>query len=390
MKIKYVEENPKEIVHHDDLESKLSADDVTDIAQIFKTPLTGSYNWDYHLADDRITRLYELGKKLNWNASVDVDWSLPAMKRDEHPARRNTNTFQNWPEFQALSEEQKVAWAWDDLSWALSQFTHGEQGALLVASQLVSCAPTYNAKLYAASQTFDEARHVEVFNRYLQERVGFTHPVSSWLKALLDKVLTDERWDLKFIGMQIIIEGLALAAFNTMKTSTLDPLLAQIVHYVIRDEARHVTFGVNYLEEFVATLTDEEREERAEFAFEACVIMRERLINTETPVRFLGCTHEEARMKILDDGANAHFRNLLFSRVVPNLKRIGLLTDKVRGKFNELGLLDYEQQPSDWEIDWVHLEKNLESVEEIQEEVVETRKVVDAFIDQVHSHHHGT
>ena len=146
---------------------------------------------------------------------------------------------------------------------------HGEQGALLVTSQLVSCAPTYDAKLYAASQTFDEARHVEVFAQYLNDKVGIRYPINDSLKLLLDKILTDPRWDLKFIGMQIIVEGLALAAFNTMKMVSKDALLRDIVHLVIRDEARHVTFGVNYLEDFVKSLSDQEREERAQFAYEA-------------------------------------------------------------------------------------------------------------------------
>src|SRR5690606_283605 len=117
---------------------------------------------------------------------------------------------------------------------------HGEQGALLVASQLVSCAPSFNAKLYASSQTFDEARHVEVFSRFIQQKIGFIYPVSASLKSILDKVLTDPRWDLKFIGMQILIEGLALGAFNTIKATTMDPVLRQILSLVIRDEARHV------------------------------------------------------------------------------------------------------------------------------------------------------
>ena len=98
-----------------------------------------------------------------------------------------------------------------------------------------------------------------MFNRYLQERVGIMYPMSRNLKLLIDKILTDQRWDLKFIGMQIIIEGLALAAFNTAKMTTNDPVLRQLIHYVMRDEARHVTFGVNYLEEFVKTLTPPSR-----------------------------------------------------------------------------------------------------------------------------------
>ena len=247
----------------------------------------------------------------------------------------------------------------------MSQFLHGEQGALLVASQLASCAPTYNAKLYAASQTFDEARHVEVFNRYLQEKIGIHYPINPALKSLLDKILTDERWDLKFIGMQIIIEGLALAAFSMLKSTSKDPLLKQLLHYVIRDEARHVTFGINYLEDFIKTLSPEEINERAEFAYEACVISRERLINTKSQQRFLNMTEEEAREFQLNTGSFEMFRNFLFSRVIPNLSRIGLLTDEVRPKFEALGLLEYENAPDDFECDWAEMRKPLETFEKI-------------------------
>jgi hypothetical protein len=247
-------------------------------------------------------------------------------------------------------------------AWSLSQFLHGEQGALLVASQLVSCAPTYNAKLYAASQTFDEARHVEVFNKYLQQRIGLSYPINTSLKNILDKILTDERWDMKFIGMQIVIEGLALSAFNTTRDTTPDPVLKDIVYLVTRDEARHVTFGVNYLEEFVKTLTDEEREERALFAYEACVISRERLVATDV-FRHFGWDAEEARKIVLDGFVMSHFRNLLFQRVIPNLARIGLMTDKIRPKFEELGILEYENLATDGDIDWAALERPLDTEE---------------------------
>ena len=182
---------------------------------------------------------------------------------------------------------------------------------------------------------------------------------------LLDKILTDERWDLKFIGMQIIIEGLALAAFQMLKGLTKDPLLEQLLHYVIRDEARHVTFGINYLEDFVKTLSPEEVEERAEFAYEACVISRERLINTVAMQKYLKMSAEEAREFTLSTSANSTFRNFLFSRIMPNLSRIGLLTNNVRPKFEALGLLEYENAPDDFECDWKELEKPLEKFNEI-------------------------
>jgi hypothetical protein len=168
--------------------------------------------------------------------------------------------------------------------------------------------------------------------------------------------------------MQIIIEGLALAAFQTMKETSNCPLLRQLVHYVIRDEARHVTFGVNYLEEFLQTLSEEELEERAMFCFEACVVMRDRIMNTELPAKYFNMPEDEIREMILNDETNDEFRNLLFTRILPNLKRIGLLTDKVKPLYDELGLLKYENADSDFEIDWAELDKPLEDKDEIDQQ----------------------
>ena len=244
-------------------------------------------------------------------------------------------------------------------SWSLSQVLHGEQGAFLVASQLVSCAPTFNAKLYAASQTFDEARHVEAFNKYLQTRQKLMYPVGTGLKSLLDKILTDPRWDLKFIGMQIIIEGLALAAFNLAKQTSNDPVFRDMLYLIIRDEARHVTFGVNYLEEYRKNLSKDELEERAMFAYEASVVMRGRLLSAEVYEKFGWNVEESLEFQSKTDVTN-NFQHLLFTRVVPNLSRIGLITDKVRPLYDELGVLDYESWPTDGDIDWASLKQPLD------------------------------
>ena len=366
MKITELKITPTELREFD-LPEGFEPENIEDIVEIFNTPLVGSYNWDYTDADTRIKKLYELGKKLNWNGSIDLDWDNHIGK-DEFPMKAELIARMEGP-LSMLPEDQKLQYMRHDQAWALSQFLHGEQGALLVASQLVSCAPTYQAKLYAASQTFDEARHVEVFNRYIQRVHGMEYPINKNLKALLDKILTDPRWDLKFIGMQIIIEGLALAAFQTTKETTNCPLLRQLVHYVIRDEARHVTFGVNYLEEFLQTLTEEELEDRAMFCYEACVIMRDRIINTELPAKWFNVSEDDIRELIANDETNDQFRNLLFTRVLPNLKRIGLLTDTVKPLYEELGLLQYQDSDSDFEIDWAELNKPLEEVKEIDEQV---------------------
>ena len=364
MKIHKQDGPPEDLLYFDE-DINLTQKQVEDVVEIFHTPLTGAYNWDYTVADNRIKKLYELGKELNWNGSIDLNWDYthPADKRIMEPDEELPH--ETLDAYNDLTEEEKILFDRHSTAELMSQFLHGEQGALLVASQLASCAPTYNAKLYAASQTFDEARHVEVFNKYLQDKIGIHYPINPNLKLLLDKILTDERWDLKFIGMQIIIEGLALAAFQMLKAITKDPLLKQLLHYVVRDEARHVTFGINYLEDYLKTLSPEEIEDRAQFAYEACVISRDRLINTKSEQKFLKMTEEEAREFSLNTGSFELFRNFLFTRVMPNLKRIGLLTDSVRPKFEALGLLEYENAPDDFECDWAEMKKPLEKFGQI-------------------------
>ena len=354
MKINYLDQNPREIRLEEDLPPYMNEGVADDIAEIFNTPLSGAYNWDYTVQDNRIKKLYELGKELNWNVELDIDWNRPLNIISE-PA---PIFWDEYEPYKKLSDKKKVEFLNHRIAWSQSQFLHGEQGALLVASQLTSCAPTYNAKLYAASQTFDEARHVEAFNKYIQTRVKMMYPIGNALKSILDKILTDPRWDLKFIGMQIIIEGLALAAFQASRELTHDPVLRDMLGLIIRDEARHVTFGINYLEEFVDTLSEEEKEDRAQFAYEACWLSRERLLSTDVYERF-GWDVEDARQFQLGTDINQHFQKLLFQRVMPNLRRIGLLRDSVKGKFEDLGILEFASSKSDAEIDWADLSRPL-------------------------------
>ena len=354
MKIKYVENGSREVLLEDKLPSFMTESVADDVVEIFKTPLSGSYNWDYTLQDNRIKKLYELGKTLNWNVELDIDWSRPFEELTEPPEI----FWDDYPPYKKFSDKEKVDFLNHRIAWSQSQFLHGEQGALLVASQLASCAPTYNAKLYAASQTFDEARHVEAFNKYIQTRIKMMYPVGNALKSILDKILTDPRWDLKFIGMQLIIEGLALAAFQTSRELTRDPVLYDMLGLIIRDEARHVTFGINYLEEYVSTLTEKEKEDRAQFAYEACWISRERLLSVDVFEHF-GWDVEDARQFQLGTDINKPFQKLLFQRVMPNLRRVGLLRDSVKDKFEDLGILEYASSQSDAEIDWADLSRPL-------------------------------
>jgi len=362
MKISKVDNPPKEDKLFEGanypVEQELNPEDVI---EIFNTPLTGCYNWDYKVQDNRIKKLYELGKELEWNAEKDVDWSIPYPEFSDEGFKFMDDQWKNHEDYAKLSYEEKCQFIKDSQDWTLSQLMHGEQGALLVASQLTSCAPTFNAKLYAASQTFDEARHVEAFNKYLQTRIGRIMPIGANLKALLDKVLTDSRWDLKFIGMQVIIEGLALAIFNTMKETTQDPVLKRILSLVIRDEARHVTFGVNYLTSFVTTLTPEEKIEREDFCLEACTVMRNRFKQYEVWEKW-GFDLDYTDQYASENAFQGRFQHLLFTRVMPNLKKIDLLPDRLLPKYEELGVSSWIDAESDYETSWEELSKPLESV----------------------------
>ena len=355
MKIEYTN-TPRNVIEFDeDVPANLNP---TDIVEIFQTPLTGSFNWDYTVQDNRIKKLYELGKELNWNVEKDVDWNPNFTGIQDEEFEFEDEQWANHKVYKEMPRWKKKEFFHDLNCWATSQFLHGEQGALLVASQLASCAPTYNAKLYAASQTFDEARHVEAFNKYLQQRLKRSWPIGRALKGLLDKILTDPRWDLKFIGMQVVIEGLALAAFNAAKESTNDPVYKRMLELIIRDEARHVTFGINYLTDFITTLSEEEKLDRAQFALEACTVSRNRLRAYDVWEKY-GMDFEYTDEYQKENIFQTQFQDVLFSRIMPNLKKIGLLHDELIPEYEKLGVMGYADGDSDYETSWEELSKPL-------------------------------
>jgi hypothetical protein len=230
------------------------------------------------------------------------------------------------------------------MAWTLSQFMHGEQGALLCTAKIVDSVPWIDAKYYAATQVMDEARHVEVYSKYLRDKLEWEFPVNVHLRELLDDVLADPRWDFTYLGMQIMVEGLALAAFGFQYQFSPDPLLKQITRYVMADEARHVAFGVLSLQEAYQQLGAAEIRERQEFCYEAAVRMRDRFLSQEV-WEALGMPVKECCAIVLNNPLQLEFRKVLFSKIVPNLKKLGLLDAGdgwLRRKFGELGVLEYE------------------------------------------------
>jgi rubrerythrin len=318
------------------------------------------FTWDYEKgARPRLNRLYEKAKHAQWDGETDLDWSTEvdidatvmqmrvASEAQMGPINRLLevpgNPLRNW------GEREWHQLGVESLTWRLSQFMHGEQGALLATAKIVETVPWIDAKYYASTQVMDEARHVEVFAKYLDTKLEGFYPVNTHLKLLLDDIINDSRWDMTYLGMQIMVEGLALAAFGFMHMLIEEPLLKNLLRYVMSDEARHVAFGVLTLQEYYTQLTNAEIRERQEFAFEAAVRMRDRFLQQEVWQR-MGVDDLRPIIRALLDATEdeREFQRLLFSKIVPNCKKLGLLDAGdgwLRTKFGEIGVLKYE----DWE-----------------------------------------
>jgi hypothetical protein len=290
--------------------------------------------------------LYEKSKTLNWNAKTDLAWSTPVDPESEIVPDAMNPIFGS-PMWKKLDPKKEIPNLRRHItSYVLSNFLHGEQGALLATAQIATAAPTMDAKLYAAAQVFDEARHVEAYDRYLKEKFELVYPVSPHLKRLLDTILTDSRWDFKYLGMQIMVEGLALGAFGMVEHATREPLIKDIVSRIMQDESRHVAFGVLSLRGTYDGMVASELRDREDFIVEASNLLYQRFLGQEVWEN-VGLPQKECEAAAEASEMMALFRKLLFSKIVPNVKRLGLLTQRVRKGFEELGVLEYESwEPS--------------------------------------------
>ena len=335
-----------------DIEAILSItnEDADAIQHIVKDNADAIFTWDYSLSRPALRKLYEKAKVGQWNGSTDLDWSinvdeekqvamdLAAFASGLTPAHYGGTTLSKW------GDKEWTEFAIEQRRWSLSQFMHGEQGALICTAKIVETVPWYDAKLYASTQVVDEARHVEVFARYLDEKLGGSYQINAHLRMLLDDIVNDSRWDMTYLGMQIMVEGLALAAFGNMQQMTNEPLLKKLLRYVMSDEARHVAFGVLSLQEVYAHMSDKEIKERQEFAYEASVRMRDRFMSQEVWSR-MGVNPRDVVPLVLNDPTREVFQQMLFAKIVPNCKKLGLLDRNdswLRRRFEEMGVIQFE------------------------------------------------
>jgi hypothetical protein len=314
------------------------------------------FSWRYDRERPQLVTLYNKAAASQWNSVTDLDWATDVdperVVADEVSALRLARLAATLPgsPMANFGEKEFTQLGVELLRAQLSQFMHGEQGAMMTAAKLVETVPWIDAKYYAATQTMDEARHTEVFARYLREKVGEAYPMSPYLQGQIFGLLEDSRWDIAYLGMQIIIESLALAAFGDVLRRTSEPLLRKLLRYVMADEARHVAFGIVSLSEYYRDLTSAELLERQEFLVENTLRNRLRSAMPEVWER-LGLTMERV-LPNLDDAASqlrtgpyGSFQRAFFSKLVPNVRKLGLLEANdgyLRQKWAEAGLLEFE------------------------------------------------
>ena len=304
------------------------------------TSFDTNYAWNYGTVKEGLRDLYEKAKRDQWNSTTQLAWDTDVDPEGEIIPIA-INPLAGYGPYEKLDEKEGKRFRHAQVALQLSQFLHGEQGALIVASQLVGGVPWMDAKYYAGTQTMDEARHVEVFSRYLHEKLEWEWPINDSLKELLDATILDSRWDFKYLGMQIIIEGLAMAAFGNLYQMAKEPLLKELLHYVMRDESRHVAFGVVSLKDYYKDMSPGELKDREDFIIYACELMRNRLVGAQIAEVF-GWDKEEVQRVVLESPVGKQFRSMLFARVVPNLKRLGLITPRVREAFEKLAIIQFE------------------------------------------------
>jgi hypothetical protein len=298
------------------------------------------FSFDYDEGRDRLLSLYEKGKEKQWNTHTRLDWSI-----DVDP-----ESPENFPDFyipiygsdtwESMDDKGHAQLRHHMSSWMNSQFLHGEQGALVCTAKIVETVPDVDCKFYAATQVMDEARHMETYSKYLREKIELAYPINPNLKSLLNDIVSDGRWDMTCLGMQIMVEGLALAAFAMVRDFSDEPLAKALNAYVMQDEARHVAFGRLSLRDFYPQLTQAERDEREEFIVYASYLMRDRFRGDEV-WEYLGLPYAECIEYVENSQMLGEFRKMLFSRIVPTVKDLGLFGEKVQRAFVDMGVIDY-------------------------------------------------
>jgi len=298
------------------------------------------FTWEYDDSRDQMLKLYDKGKKQQWDAAERIDWSLDLDPENPMELPDELIRIYGSPMWEKMNEEERRRLRHHSQAWQISQFLHGEQGALVCTAKIVQEVPQIDSKYYAATQVIDEARHVEAYSRLLHDKFELAYPITPPLKSLLDNIVTESRWDFTYLGMQVLIEGLALGAFHGIREMSKNRLASSVNAYVMQDEARHVAFGRIALRDYYPELTEAERREREEFVIEASLFMRDRFSADELWER-VGLPKDECIAWVEKSEGMKLFRSRLFTRIVPIIKDIGLWSQTVQDAYEKMGVLQY-------------------------------------------------
>ena len=314
---------------------------IPDIDRCWTVPqnFEAAFDWAYDDGRRQMMHLYQKGKDMQWDALSRIDWSEELDPENPMEMPDELSGIFYTPVWAKMDAKERATARRHFQAWSISQFMQGEQAALICAAKIVQQVPDLDAKFYASTQVMDEARHVEAYKKLL-EKFGVAYPMTPPLQTLVDQALRDSRWDMTYLAMQVVIEGLALAAFSSIRDIAKNTLAQQVNAYVMQDESRHVAFGRLTLKDYYPQLTDSERREREEFLVEACYHMRDRFTQRET-YEILGLPVEECIAAQENSGYMIQFRSLLFQRIVPIVRDIGLWSDKIQDAYRNMGVIGY-------------------------------------------------
>jgi ferritin-like protein len=315
--------------------------------RVIDSPLRTIFEFDYGVQAADMRSLYEKAKRDQWNASRDIAWETPEPDDGRVLADELVDGYGS-PLWERLSERDRVELNRRMTAWRLSVLVYGEQGALLACSQLVDIVAGTDEKFFQATQVMDEARHNEVLERYVEARLaGLHYPMPANERALFDVILSDPRWYIKTIALQLVAETFAVSLFKMMAECARDPLLGQICRRILQDESRHMGFGMLALPDMVREASEQERREMEDFTCEAV----EKVLTGFFPAdvyRDLGLSPAQiGEMQAYRRDVAArndyavfrkYFRRDMHAAMVQNLARIGLLTDRVRPRLARLGV----------------------------------------------------
>lgn len=312
----------------------------TDVA----APLTLNWTWEYGSEVEELRNLYEKGKVNQWNAELDLDWSSPVSK-DDWVMNPQASMLAQLCKLMGKDEATQKAAAFDELAHLLSQLLHGEQAALQICGQLTNACDKMDEKWYAASQVADEARHIEAISKFLSRKMGAIYPINPSLKILLDELLAADTARKKTLGMQTLFEGMAVGIFGLLRSETRNAFLGEMIRRVEQDEARHAAFGVLSMRRAMREADASEKAEMEDWAFG---ILEALNANQQLDMLHLlgpkyGIDAENITKMTLGLPNWAELNSLIYMHtVVPNLRNLGLITDRTREQYRDLGML-YEK-----------------------------------------------